>query len=82
MTTTHQHRHSRLRFPLWLLTCLLASVAIFLLWTDRQGTRQLGVLPYLLLLAVPLLHIGLHRAYIRRPSAPLGHENHGRRPGT
>lgn len=65
--TTHQHRHSHNHLPLWLVTCLLASIATFLLWTERHGSQRLGALPYLLLLACPLLHLAVHRAYLRRP---------------
>src|SRR6185295_19605094 len=82
--TTHPHRHPRPRFPLWLLSCLLASIAAFLLWTGQHGTREFGVLPYLLLLAVPLLHIGLHRAYLHRSpgaGAPQRRQDDGRKPG-
>jgi len=67
MATTPRHRHPRSRLPLWLVTCLLASIATFLLWTERHGTQKLGLLPYLLLIACPLLHLVAHRAYLRPP---------------
>lgn len=73
--TTSPHPHpARLRLPLWLVTCLLASIATFLLWTERHGSQKLGVLPYLLLLACPLLHLAVHRAYLRRPRTGGAHE--------
>jgi hypothetical protein len=66
--TSSSHPHpSRPRLPLWLVTCLLASTGTFLLWTERQGSQKLGALPYLLLLACPVLHLAVHRAYPRRP---------------
>jgi hypothetical protein len=67
MTTTPRPRHWRFHLPLWLVTCLLASIATFLLWTERPGSNTLGVVPYLLLLACPLLHVVAHRTYLRRP---------------
>lgn len=72
MTTDHPHRS---RLPLWLVTCLLASIATFLLWTERHGSQRLGLLPYLLLLACPLLHLAVHRAYLRRPHSRSTHDN-------
>jgi hypothetical protein len=56
------------------VTCLLASIATFLLWTERHGSQKLGALPYLLLLACPLLHLAVHRAYLHRPHPDGGHE--------
>ena len=80
MTTSPHPHHSRSRLPLWLVTCLLASIGAFLLWTERNGSQRLGVLPYLLLLACPLLHLVVHRAYLHRPPAD-GATDQSDRPG-
>lgn len=45
---------------------VFAIVAIFYLWTEHQA-HLLGVLPYLLLLACPLMHVFMHH----------GHGSHG-----
>ncbi|MHB1123369.1 MAG: DUF2933 domain-containing protein [Ramlibacter sp.] len=49
----------------WALAGFLA-VAVFFLWTEHRA-HLLGVLPYLLVLACPLMHLFHH-----------GHGHHGR----
>lgn len=54
------------RLPFWLGTGVFTTMAIFFLWTEHRA-HLLGALPWLLLLACPLLHLGMHR----------GHGHHG-----
>ena len=47
----------------WLLGfCLLLAIALFFLWEEHRA-HILGVLPYLLLLACPLIHLFMHRGH-------------------
>lgn len=48
--------------------CALLAIAAFFLWEEHRA-HLLGVLPYLLLLACPFIHMFMHR----------GHGNHGGR---
>jgi hypothetical protein len=57
-----------LRIPFWLGTCLFLAIAIFFLWEEHRA-HLLGALPYVLLLACPLLHFLMHRGH--------GEEGHG-----
>ena len=49
--------------------CLLLPIAAFYLWTEHRA-HLLGALPYLLLLACPIIHLFAHR----------GHRHHGAEP--
>jgi hypothetical protein len=60
-------KHSRP--PLWFVASLLATIALFLLWPAHQN-HLLAALPYLFLLACPLLHLFLHRGHAHRPGHP------------
>ena len=44
------------RLPLWLGFCVFLAIAVFFLW-EEHSAHILGAVPYLLLLACPLLHI-------------------------
>jgi hypothetical protein len=61
-----QPRTTPLRVPWWLGTTLLVAIAVFFLWEEHQA-HILGVLPWLLLLACPILHLLGHG----------GHRDHG-----
>ncbi len=63
-----QSKESRFRIPVWLGTCLFLAIAAFYLWTEHRA-HLLGALPYLILLACPLIHVFMHRGH--------GHEDHG-----
>ena len=52
----------------WVLVAFLA-IAAFFLWTEHRA-HLLGALPYLLLLACPLMHLFHHRGHGR-------HDRHG-----
>ena len=56
----------QVRIPWWLGLCLFAAVAVFFLWEEHQA-HILGALPYLLVLACPIIHLFMHR----------GHGGHG-----
>ena len=56
---THQQRQRR-PLPWAAGLCLLAAVAAFLLW-DEHESHILRALPYLFLLACPLMHLLMHR---------------------
>lgn len=66
MDHTHQHDEMRQHSSRsrWILIGFLA-VAAFFLWTEHRA-HLLGALPYLLLLACPLMHLFHH-----------GHHGHG-----
>jgi len=46
--------------------CLFLVIAVFFLWTEHRA-RLFGILPYLILLACPFIHLFMHR----------GHGGHG-----
>lgn len=50
------------RLPLWVAFCIFAAIAIFFLWEEHRA-HILGLLPYALLLACPLIHIFMHRGH-------------------
>lgn len=47
---------------LWLVACIAAAVFAYLLWMEHR-THLLAVLPYLILLLCPLLHLFMHRGH-------------------
>jgi Protein of unknown function (DUF2933) len=53
--STSQWRH---RMALW----LFLAIALFFLWTEHRA-HFLGVLPFLLLLACPLMHLFMHHGH-------------------
>lgn len=52
---------------------ILAVIALFLLWGEHK-VHLLGALPWLILLACPLMHIFMHGGH-------GGHGHHGQRHG-
>ena len=65
--TTSPHRNDSPSNPLyWGGVATFLIVAAFFLWTEHRA-HLLGVLPYLLLVACPAMHLFMHR----------GHRNHG-----
>lgn len=72
--------------PPWLSLCMLGAVALIWLWRDHPE-HIFRVLPYLLLLACPLIHLFMHRGHGHGGGNPGGTENEdhhhstaGRRP--
>ena len=55
-----------LRIPWWMGLCFFVVVATFFLWEEHRA-HILGVLPYVLLLLCPIVHLFMHR----------GHGGHG-----
>ena len=62
-TSPHEMPH---RNGYWLGVYALLAIAAFFLWTEHRA-HVLGVLPYLIFLACPLIHLFMHR----------GHKGHG-----
>ena len=56
----HPTEHRRVPWAAGL--CLLAAIATFLLW-DKHESHILRALPYVFLLACPLLHLLMHRSH-------------------
>jgi len=48
------------RIPLWLGFCLFLAIAVFFLWEEHRA-HILGVVPYVLLLLCPIIHLFMHR---------------------
>ncbi len=48
--------------PVWLAACLFLGIALFFLWEEHEA-HILGALPYVLLLACPIIHIFMHRGH-------------------
>ena len=56
------------------LTCLVFLVAAgFYLWTEHRA-HLYGVLPYLLFLACPLMHLIMHRSHHQTPARHADHQ--------
>lgn len=55
-------RHNALPWPNKLVWMVFAIVAGFYLWTEHRD-HLLSALPYLLLLACPLMHLFMHRGH-------------------
>ncbi len=55
--------------PYWIGALAFSAMAVFFLWAEHRA-HLLGALPWLLLLACPLLHLGMHGGQSHR-----GHES-------
>ena len=64
------------RTALWLALALAAGTLVFFLWEEHRA-HLLGALPYLLLLACPLVHLMMHGRHRHG-----GHADHGGHRGT
>jgi hypothetical protein len=62
---------SRLRIPLWWGVCGLLAIAAFFLW-EEHSAHFLGAIPYIFLLACPLMHF-MHRRHGGHGSGHKGH---------
>ena len=69
--TESNHAGGSFRVPFWLGACAFLVIAIFFLWEEHRA-HILGAIPYLLLLACPLLHAFMHRGH----GGSAGHEGH------
>jgi len=67
------------RPAIWLGAVLLAAIALFFLWGEHR-VHILGWLPWLLLLACPLIHVFMHRGHGHgghaRGEDPASHHHH------
>ena len=50
------------RIPFWVGACAFLVIAVFFLWEEHRA-HLLGAIPYLFLLACPLLHAFMHRGH-------------------
>lgn len=50
------------RLSFWLALGGFTAIAVFLLW-DEHEAHLLGALPWLLVLACPLMHVFMHRGH-------------------
>lgn len=57
-TSKRPASHLPLTIGLW----LFLAIAAFFLWTEHRA-HLLGALPYLLVLACPLIHLFMHRGH-------------------
>ena len=83
MTTTHEKPKLTLpQIPWWLAACLFAAIALFFLW-EEHSAHIMGALPWLLLLACPLLHLLMHGGHGHgHGGGDSGeHDDHGRHHG-
>lgn len=71
----HDHPHAhRLAWGWW----FFAAVALFYLWSEHRA-HLFGVLPYLLLLACPLMHLFMHGGHRRHRGHGPGGGNEARK---
>ncbi|WP_339462134.1 DUF2933 domain-containing protein [Pseudomonas sp. EA_105y_Pfl2_R69] len=68
------HRASAANNPwrFWPALAVFAAIALFLLWEEHQA-HLLGILPYLILLLCPLLHLFMRRGHGRDKDGPHDH---------
>ena len=60
MNTGRDEAKPFLRTPAGMALCVFLAIAAFFLWTEHRA-HVLGVLPWLLVAACPLLHLFMHR---------------------
>jgi hypothetical protein len=53
---------NRFHIPWWLAACAIVAAVVLFLWEEHEA-HILGALPYLILLACPLIHILMHRKH-------------------
>jgi hypothetical protein len=53
---------ARSKTALTIGTCVLLAIVAFFLWTEHRA-HLMGVLPYLLLLLCPIIHLFMHRRH-------------------
>ncbi len=55
----HRHEHSPMAGRAKIAWIVFAAIAAFYLWTENRA-HLLGILPFLFLLACPLMHLFMH----------------------
>ena len=74
MTATEPNTHREpFHIPVWLGLCLFLAIAAFFLWEEHRA-HILGALPYVLLLACPIIHLFMHRGHGGHGAGHAGHE--------
>jgi len=61
--------------PVTVGVCLFVAIAAFFLWQEHRA-HVLGVLPYLLLAACPIIHLFMHHGHGDHGSHDAGHAHH------
>ena len=74
-TTEVNPQHEPSHIPMWMGLCFFLAIAAFFLWQEHRA-HMLGVLPYLLLLACPIIHLFMHRGHGRHERGDAGQERH------
>jgi hypothetical protein len=72
-TSVSRERRSPSRITFLLGFCAFAAIAVFFLWQEHRA-HLLGALPWLLLLACPVLHLFMHHGERREHGS---HDEHG-----
>jgi hypothetical protein len=62
MVTKHESNGQIFNSRVTLGLCLFLAVAAFFLWTEHRA-HVLGLLPYLILAACPIIHLFMHRRH-------------------
>lgn len=73
MQTPSERKSEPFRISAWLGACAFLAIAASFLWEEHRA-HLLGALPYLLLLACPIIHLFMHRSNRHGP----GHARHER----
>jgi hypothetical protein len=71
MNTGRDEAKPFLRTPAGIALCVFLAIAAFFLWTEHRA-HLLGVLPWLLLAACPLMHLFMHGGH----DGPGDHRDH------
>jgi hypothetical protein len=79
MATISSTKHET---PLWntstiLGACLVLAIAGFFLWQEHRA-HVLGILPYVLLAACPIVHLLMHGGHRRHRGTHSGGDHDGR----
>ena len=75
MQTPSERRSEPFRIPTWLGVGAFLAIAAFFLWEEHRA-HILGALPYLLLLACPIIHLFMHRSHGTHSRGHAIHERH------
>lgn len=68
------------RIPWTVGACVFLAIGAFFLWEEHRA-HLLGALPYLLLLACPLMHLFMHHGHGHsHPASKSGSHDHGGQP--
>lgn len=71
----HEHETETMEWRPKIAWIVFAAIAAFYLWTEHRA-HLLGVLPFLLLLACPLMHVFMHGGH-GHGGGDQGHQDKG-----